>query len=47
MVRANPGIILLKNGTIVNKWHFHAVPDYEHLTKEYFLTAINDQLPYP
>jgi uncharacterized membrane protein YphA (DoxX/SURF4 family) len=37
MVRANPGIILLKNGTIVNKWHFHAVPDYEHLTKEYFL----------
>ncbi|MGF7078950.1 BT_3928 family protein [Mucilaginibacter sp. UYCu711] len=37
MVRANPGIILLKNGTIVNKWHFHAMPDYEHLTKEYFL----------
>jgi uncharacterized membrane protein YphA (DoxX/SURF4 family) len=37
MVRANPGIILLKNGTIVNKWHFHTVPDYDHLAKEYFL----------
>lgn len=37
MVRANPGIILLKNGTIVNKWHYHTVPDYDHLAKEYFL----------
>jgi uncharacterized membrane protein YphA (DoxX/SURF4 family) len=36
MVRANPGIMLLKNGTIVNKWHFHTMPDYEHLVKEYF-----------
>ncbi|MDB4924467.1 BT_3928 family protein [Mucilaginibacter sp.] len=36
MVRANPGIILLKNGTIVNKWHYHTVPDYDHLVKKYF-----------
>ncbi len=36
MVRANPGVILLKNGTIVNKWHYHTVPDYDHLAKEYF-----------
>jgi uncharacterized membrane protein YphA (DoxX/SURF4 family) len=36
MVRANPGVMLLKNGTIVNKWHFHTMPDYEHLIKEYF-----------
>jgi uncharacterized membrane protein YphA (DoxX/SURF4 family) len=35
MIRSNPGIILLKNGTIINKWHYHTVPDYEHLVKEY------------
>jgi hypothetical protein len=36
MVRANPGVILLKNGNIVNKWHFHTVPDYDELVKDYF-----------
>lgn len=36
MVRANPGIILLKNGTIVNKWHYHTMPKYEDLVKQYF-----------
>jgi uncharacterized membrane protein YphA (DoxX/SURF4 family) len=36
MVRASPGILLLKNGTIVNKWHFHTIPSYDTLVKEYF-----------
>lgn len=36
MVRANPGIILLKNGVIVNKWHNHNVPTFDQLSRKYF-----------
>jgi uncharacterized membrane protein YphA (DoxX/SURF4 family) len=36
MVRANPGIFLMKNGTIINKWHYHGIPNYDNLVKEYF-----------
>ena len=35
MVRANPGIFLMKNGTIINKWHYHSMPKYEDLVKQY------------
>jgi uncharacterized membrane protein YphA (DoxX/SURF4 family) len=36
MVRANPGIFLMKGGTVINKWHYHSVPNYDNLAKKYF-----------
>lgn len=35
MVRANPGVMLMKNGTVINKWHYHNLPKYEDLVKDY------------
>ncbi|HTM98188.1 MAG TPA: BT_3928 family protein [Pedobacter sp.] len=36
MVRANPGILLLKNGVIINKWHYHNLPSFNELSTTYF-----------
>lgn len=36
MVRANPGVLLLKDGVVVNKWHYHNVPSFDKLTSKYF-----------
>ena len=36
MVRANPGILLLKNGIVINKWHHNSIPSYDELAKTYF-----------
>jgi hypothetical protein len=36
MVRANPGVLLLKNGVVINKWHFHNVPTFDQLSRKYF-----------
>jgi len=36
MVRANPGIILMKDGQLINKWHYNNFPSIEKLEKKYF-----------
>ncbi len=36
MVRANPGILLLKNGVVINKWHYHNLPSFNELSEKYF-----------
>ncbi|MBY0245522.1 MAG: DoxX family membrane protein [Sphingobacteriaceae bacterium] len=35
MVRANPGLILLKNGIVIQKWHYNSLPTYEQLVEKY------------
>lgn len=36
MVRSNPGLMLIRNGTVVNKWHYHMIPTYDTLVRDYF-----------
>lgn len=35
VVRANPGVVLMKKGVILGKWNANDLPDYEELKKEY------------
>lgn len=36
MVRANPGVLLMRNGVVVDKWHYNTLPTFEELEKRYF-----------
>jgi len=33
MIRSDPGIMLLKNGTVLGKWHNNDVPDAEKILR--------------
>ncbi len=35
MIRSNPGIFLLHNGTIVHKWHKNALPKFSEVKRDY------------
>lgn len=37
MVRANPGLILLRDGVVIKKWHFHLMPNAEKLASDHIL----------
>lgn len=35
MIRSNPGLILLKQGTVVAMWHFNDLPEFEKIKEKY------------
>ncbi len=36
MIRSNPGLMLLKGGTVIDMWHYHTFPSYNDLKEKYF-----------
>lgn len=36
MMRSNPGLMLIKHGVVVNKWHYKHIPTFEQLNTQYF-----------
>ena len=35
IVRSNPGLILIKKGKILGKWHNRNIPDFNQISKEF------------
>jgi len=36
IVRSNPGLLLLKKGTIIDKWHYNDFPTFEEIKQKYW-----------
>lgn len=36
VIRSNPGLLLLKNGVVINMWHYRHFPTFRELNEKYF-----------
>lgn len=36
IVRSNPGIVLLQDGTITKKWHYRKLPEFDQIKQKYY-----------
>ncbi len=44
IVRSNPGLVLIKEGTVLDKWHINDVPEIEELNRQLMAKSIENQV---